>query len=272
MISSWSPASWTSSTWQSTQARLPTMTGAPVTGGWVPVHSLELVPSGDGESPAQVLLVVAQNVHTELPGPGDPRPAGRGAGRSHGDERGVDGQRDEALTGEPHRLSVLHAGDDGHSAGEPAHGVLERADVEGHGQSAAQVHRRTLGGGGHLEGGRCGGQRPGLLEHPVDLVVGVGRVVVEQGQSPDPGLSGHQHGIVGRRMPPVGQGGELLLGVLGVVEEQVRPVAQLEHARLERTEGPAAPDGPRGRPAPGRRPPAGTRGYARHGGWAGPSP
>ncbi len=73
------------------------------------------------------------------------------------------------------------------------------------------------------------GPGPGPLEHPVDLVVGVGGVVVEQGQALDSGLLGHQHGVVRGRMAPIGQSSEFLLGVLGVVEEEVGIVAQLEH-------------------------------------------
>ncbi len=40
------------------------------------------------------------------------------------------------------------------------------------------------------------GGTAGAVEQPVDLVVGAGGVVVEQGQAPGPGLAGHQHGVV----------------------------------------------------------------------------
>ena len=56
------------------------------------------------------------------------------------------------------------------------------------------------------------GSPAGAVHQPVDVVVEVRRVVVEQGQVAGSGLGGHVHGVADRRMAPVGPGGELLVG------------------------------------------------------------
>ena len=88
------------------------------------------------------------------------------------------------------------------------------------------------------------GQPPGRGQDPVQLAVGVRGVVVRQQQPLYARLGGHVHGEGRRRVPPVGLGGELVVGVLPVVHQQVRVPAQLEHGLGNRSGGPAAPGGP----------------------------
>ena len=125
MISSWSPASWTSSTRQSTQARLPSITGAPVTGAGCQSTPSNLSPPETAKPRHSVLLVVAQDVHAEAPARairGQLVEVRAGATATKGGSM----ERETKLwqvkpTGSP----VLHAGHDGDAGGEPAHGVLE---------------------------------------------------------------------------------------------------------------------------------------------------
>ncbi len=97
----------------------------------------------------------------------------------------------------------------------------------------------------------------------VDVVVGVAGIVVEQGHVPGPGLGRDVHGVPDRGVPPRGLGPELLLGVLGVVDDQVRSVAQLEHGRRRPRRGRRAPGDRTRRPRPGPRPRSGTRASSR---------
>ncbi len=136
MMSSWSPASWTSSTSQSTQARLPSMTGEPVIGAGRQLDAVEFVPARDGEAAPRLDLPVGEDVDAEGPGPGDPRPTGRRASRRHRHEGRVDRERDEALAGEAHRSSLLDACHHRHPGGEAAHGLLEPLGVDTQRQAA----------------------------------------------------------------------------------------------------------------------------------------
>ena len=71
--------------------------------------------------------------------------------------------------------------------------------------------------------------RPGVRQQGVDRVVVVRRVVVEHGQPLGPRLLRHEHRVVDRAVAPVVLLGELVGGVLGVVDDEVGAVAQLEH-------------------------------------------
>src|SRR5690606_16798989 len=68
----------------------------------------------------------------------------------------------------------------------------------------------------------------GVGQQVVERVVVVGRVVVEQGEAPGAGLVGDEHGVVHRAVAPVVLLRELLDRVLGVVDDEVGAVAQLE--------------------------------------------
>ena len=176
---------------QSTQARLPSMTGEP----WpapAPVDPVELVAAGDGEAPAQLLLGVGEHVDAEAARPGDPRPAGRRPGRGHGHEGRVDRERDEALAGEARPAALLDAGHDGHPGGEPAHGLLEPGGVERWHRRQRRPRSRFLSSKVPLLAAFTSTSPAAWatwrarLQHGVDLPVGVGRVVVEQVQPPAP--------------------------------------------------------------------------------------
>ena len=71
--------------------------------------------------------------------------------------------------------------------------------------------------------------RPGPGHQLVHGVVVVGRVVVEQRQGLDARLLGHLDRVVDRAVTPVGLLLELVGGVLGVVDQQIGLLAQLEH-------------------------------------------
>ena len=135
----------------------------------VPVDALELVAAGHGETSHSSRWWSPSTLTQKLAGPGDPRPAGGGAGRGHGHEGGVEGEGDEALAGEAHRLALLHARHDGHAGGEPAHGVLEAVGVEGHRQSLPRSRPMPSEAALHLDR-RCRRPAPARRgEHPVDL-------------------------------------------------------------------------------------------------------
>src|SRR5665213_1630553 len=56
---------------------------------------------------------------------------------------------------------------------------------------------------------------------------------MEQRQPMGTGLGGHMDGIGHRGVPPVRHGDELLVGVLGIVDQEVGTVAQLENAGVD---------------------------------------
>ena len=60
----------------------------------------------------------------------------------------------------------------------------------------------------------------------VDLVVGAGRVVVEEDEGAGAGRLGQADGVLHRRVPEVADVRELGRRVLGVVDEDVDPVGR----------------------------------------------
>ena len=255
MISSWSPASWTSSTRQSTQARQPSMTGAPVTGAGCQATPTNLSPPETANPWHSSRWWSPSTLTQKLARPGDPWPAGRGAGRGHGHEGGIDGQRDEALTGEADRLALLHAGHDGDAGGEPAHGVLETV-----GRRRLTV-RPCPGRPMIPSAAACTSslwssaatRRAWLSIRSTCLSVWAGswwnRIRRRAPASP-----GHPDGVGLGRVAPLGHGHELLVGVLGVVDDQVGAVTQLEDLLVHRSSGRPGPGGRRCRPDRARRP------------------
>lgn len=96
------------------------------------------------------------------------------------------------------------------------------------GSAMAEVHPHPLEGHRDVVEAPGFGEMPGPAKQPVDLAVGVGRVVVEQEEPPDPALGRHPDGIGDGRVAPVGLLHELLVGVLGIVDQDVGTVAELE--------------------------------------------
>src|SRR4051794_29767321 len=70
---------------------------------------------------------------------------------------------------------------------------------------------------------------PGPLEQGVELVVAVGRVVMEQRKAAGARFLGHEYRVVDGAVAPVRLLVPLVVGVLGVVDQEVDPVCQLEH-------------------------------------------
>ena len=125
MTSSWSPASWASS-----KIALHPGQGAVeqrarrCAPGRQPTPA-NLSPPGDGEVPAERLLVLGQDVDAERPGGGDAGPARGALPRGQGHQRRVERQRRERLAGEADGLAVLHGGDDRDPGGEMAEHLAE---------------------------------------------------------------------------------------------------------------------------------------------------
>ncbi|CAA9230555.1 MAG: hypothetical protein AVDCRST_MAG20-1113 [uncultured Acidimicrobiales bacterium] len=154
----------------------------------------------------------------EAGGPGRQLPVGEPVGAAR-----------PPVPGEP---QAVH-GDRAHRTGEGArdegggHGQAEASHVPA--RSALEREGEALVGGDHLfDPGvcRCG---PGAGEECIHLVVAVRRVVVEQRQALGPADLGDVHRVVDAAVAPVRLLLELLRGVLGVVDEEVDPVAELEH-------------------------------------------
>ena len=76
---------------------------------------------------------------------------------------------------------------------------------------------------------RCGGELLRTEQEPVDLVVGVRGIVVEERELPRAGLVGDVHRVVDRAVTPVALVLELARRVLRVVDQQIDAVDELEH-------------------------------------------
>ena len=103
MMSSWSPASWTSSTSQSTQAKLPSMTGEPVIGAGCQSMPSNLSPPETAKRRPSSTWWSARTLTQKVPARAIRGQLVERPGRRHRHEGWVDRERDEALAGEAHR-------------------------------------------------------------------------------------------------------------------------------------------------------------------------
>src|SRR6266851_8452761 len=97
------------------------------------------------------------------------------------------------------------------------------------GERGLQLDDQTFASCEHLEVPRHAlGERAGVEMHEVDAVVGVRRAVVEERQPPRARLAGYVDCVVDRRMTEVTLALELLARVLGVVDQHVDAVGEVE--------------------------------------------
>ena len=96
-------------------------------------------------------------------------------------------------------------------------------------QSSGEVDHQALAGGEDLDTHRRSARRGGGGQ-AVDHVVVVTGVVVEQRQPLGAHLARQPHGVLDGAVPPRALAGELGRRVLGVVDQQVDALAQVEHA------------------------------------------
>jgi len=129
----------------------------------LPPDAGELVAAAHGEEPAQLLLLLAEEVHAEVSGRLDVGPRRRRVRGAERHEGGVERDRRERVGGQPVRLAFVHSGDDAYA---------RRVVAE----DSAEVGRFDGGRSGHLVG-RFGAE--GIF----DLRFGHGRRLSGQGRS-----------------------------------------------------------------------------------------
>ena len=102
--------------------------------------------------------------------------------------------------------------------------TAQRRDL-GHRRRArapGDVNLEALARGEHVQpAARLGGPGPGDGLHAIHHRVVVRRIVMEQGQALDAGGLGHVGGVLDRRVAPAHAIGVLLVGVLGIVDDEV---------------------------------------------------
>src|SRR6266702_8317771 len=100
------------------------------------------------------------------------------------------------------------------------------------GERGLQLDDQSLASCEHLEVPRHAlGDHAGVEMHEVDAVVGVRRAMVEERQPSRARLAGDVDRVVDRRVAEVALALELLARVLGVVDQQVDAVGEVEHVR-----------------------------------------
>src|SRR5271166_306219 len=249
VTSSWSPASWMLASSHSTQASDPSRTGVPMAPGCQPTPR-NLSPPDTAKvrhraswcSPrmftqnAPALAIRGQLVD-DLAGA-----SATSGGSSDSDVKAWQVKP----TGWPSSIAVTTVtpvakcprASRKWAASMPAAPVPRRSDVSSEmltGRAPPLRSRVPEVQGGALLGGRDVADPAGVLEPPcpahqlLDVAIGVGGVVVEEHQAFGPRLGRHPDRVGVGGVAPVGLVPELVVGVLGVVDDDVGPLAELEH-------------------------------------------